>query len=426
MLGAATALMAGVPLFSTPSYAEEKSLGIPASMKIFVQDASTAQIASFVQHIWQESPLSQEAEAKLNAARAQSEADSKWLYNPVIEFEGEDKDGADKTKLIGVSQTIDWSGKFLAAGEVAKYELQAAAAERDNARQTIAVNVLSALADYQAAKEILALSSERTKLMERFSELAGKRFKAGDIDQSEFNLAQLAFSEALIQNADAETALGDSKMALESSIGFSVNDMSVLPALSDTLPNIAMSGENVEEVIGNLPAIRMLQARGEALRSAISRARRERIPDPTVSLKGGSSEGDNVIGMSVSIPLNVFNTYGSEVDVAKYKTTAQQKSLQSVFQSAKSRLMSSQRSYELSARAWSVWKKNGARALEQQIDTLDRKFKVGDLSATDYLVQVQQTLDTEIAAKELHSKAWKSWFAWLGASGNIEQWLHEK
>lgn len=422
-LATTTALVAGVLAISSPALAESEDSAKP-EINIVVRDKSTAQISSFIQHVWRESPLVQEAQAKMNAAGAQAKADSKWLYNPEVEFEVEDKDGEEeKTKLFGISQTIDWNGKFLAAGEVAKYELQAATAERDDARQTIAVEVLAALADYQAAEGILALSDERTKLMERFAALAKKSFNAGDIDQSESNLAQLALSEALIQHADAETTLGESKLALESSVGFSANYISALPTLPDSLPKMHMNGEGVEQVIMKLPAIRMLQAQEEAYRASISRARRERLPDPTVSLKGGQEEGADLIGVSLSIPLNIFNTYGNEVDVAKYQTTAQEKSLQSAFHTAKSRLYSSKRAYELSARAWNAWQQKGSKALSQQIETLDNKFKVGELSATDYLVQVQQTLDTEIAAKELHAKAWKAWFAWIQASGNIDQWL---
>jgi cobalt-zinc-cadmium efflux system outer membrane protein len=40
-------------------------------------------------------------------------------------------------------------------------------------------------------------------------------------------------------------------------------------------------------------------------------------------------------------------------------------------------------------------------------------------------VQVEQTLDSEIAAKDLHAKAWEAWFNWLSASGEVKQWLGE-
>lgn len=421
-LGATTALLAGLLVLSLPAFAQEASPARP-EVKSSMRATPTAPMLSFIQQVWRESPLVQEAEAIMNAARAQAKADSKWLYNPEVELEVEDKEGDPQTKLIGVSQTIDWSGKFRAAGKVAKFELQAAMAKRDEVRQTIAIDALTYLADYQAAMEILALSSERTELMERFASLTEKSFKVGDIDQSEYNLAQLALSEALIQHADGEMALGENKLTLESLIGFPADNMTALPLLPDTLPVIAMSGESVEDVITKLPAIRILHNRRNAASASIKLARRERLADPTVSLIGGQAEGANLLGVSVSIPLNILNTYASEIDVAKYQSTAQEKSLQSAYHIAKSQLYSSKKSYELSARAWNVWQEKGSKALEQQIDTLDNKFKVGELSATDYLVQVQQTLDTRIAAKELHSKAWKAWFAWIKASGNVEQWL---
>tara|TARA_B110000238_G_C16132907_1_gene442296 strand:- start:1461 stop:2777 length:1317 start_codon:yes stop_codon:yes gene_type:complete len=424
MLGCTTALVAGTLIISQPAYSQEEAVEKPG-MAISVRNASTLPLSIFIRRVWQDSPIMQEAEVKVKMAGAQKKAASKWMYNPEVEFGFEDKDGATESKTVGISQTIDWSGKFLASGKVAKFELQAAAAERDQIRQSLAVDVLSALSDYQAAGEILELSSRRTALMNSFASLAKKGFKAGDIEQSEYNLARLAYSEALIQNADAETELAGSREELESAIGFSSSAISALPNLPEALPEIMSDNKSVEELITNLPEMRMLQSQKEASKAAISRARRDRIPDPTIRIAGGKDEGSNVVGLSVSIPLNIFNTYGNEVDVAKYRTTAQEKSLQSAFHSAKSRLSSSKRSYELASRAWNTWQENGANALAEQINILSRKYKVGDLSATNYLVQVQQTLNTEIAAKELHSKAWKAWFAWIKASGNIEQWLGE-
>lgn len=420
-----TALVASSLIMSQTAYSQEETVEKPG-MTISVRSVSNVPLSAFIQRVWQDSPIMQEAEVKVRMAGAQKKASSKWLYNPEVEFGTEDKDGAEKSKTVGISQTIDWSGKFLASGKVAQFELQAAQAERDQVRQDLAINILSALADYQSADEILELSKRRTEIMKSFATLAKKGFKAGDIDQNSYNLAQLAYSEALIQNADAQTNLADSKQALESSIGFSSSYIEALPTLPKMLPEIMKGGEVTDELIKKLPEMRMLQSQKEASKAAISRARRDRIPDPTIGVSGGKDEGTNVVGLSVSIPLNIFNSYGNEVDVAKYKTTAQEKSLQSAYHSAKSRLENSKQSYELASSAWNLWQENGANALADQIDTLYKKYKVGDLSATDYLVQVQQTLDTEIAAKELHAKAWKSWFAWLSASGNIEQWLGEK
>ncbi len=397
---------------SAPTLAQEQE-------KVALQNPS---IEGFINYIWEVSPAIAESEARVSAAEAGKRAASKWQHNPEIEFGVEDVDGEDKTKTLGISQTIDWSGKFLSSGKTALFELQAAEADHDEARQSAALNVLSSLADYRAAKDIYDLAVERSGLMERFAALAQKGFKAGDIDQSEKNLAQLALSEALIVQADAESALAETKQALDSSIGFPLESGFALPELPNTLPALP-ENINEEQILMALPSLRAMKSREEAAKALITSTQKDRLPDPTIGITGGKDAGADMIGFSVSMPLNIFNTYGAEVDQAKASALAEAKAGQNAFYGARTRLQAAKKSYLLSKKAWGNWQENGAQALAEQTDILDRKFKVGDLSATDYLVQIEQALDTQVAAEELHAKVWKSWFAWLGASGTINQWI---
>ncbi len=397
---------------STPAQAQEQE-------QMTLQKPS---IESFINYIWEVSPAIAESEARVIAAEAARQAASKWQYNPEIEFEVEDVDGEDKTKTLGISQTIDWSGKFLSSGKTALFELQAVEADRDEIRQDTALNVLSALTDYRTAKDIYNLAVERSGLMERFASLAKKGFKAGDIDQSEKNLAQLALSEALIVQADAETTLAESKQLLDSSIGFPLEKGFALPKLPEALPKLPEALDE-DQILMALPHLRAMRSRKDAAKAIITGARKDRLSDPTIGITGGQDAGADMIGFSVSVPLNIFNTYGAEVDQAKADALAEAKAGQNASYSARTRLKSAQRSYQLSRKAWVNWQENGAQALAEQTDILDRKFKVGDLSATDYLVQIEQALDTQVAAEDLHAKVWRSWFAWLGASGTINQWI---
>ena len=390
---------------------------------VLAQQEQKPGIAAFINYIWEASPAIAEAEARVAAASAGQKAASRWQHNPELGYEVEDVDGEDKTKLLGVSQTIDWSGKFLSSGRTADFELKATEAQRDEIRQNVAVDVLVALADYSAAKDIFGLAAQRSSLMERFAGLAEKSFKAGDIDQSENNLAQLALSEALIIQAETETALAENKQALDSAIGFAPDNFFALPDLPEILPEIPASDLSEEQILMQLPAVRAMKSREEAAKAVITQARKDRLPDPTIGIVGGKDAGADMIGFSVSVPLHVFNTYGAEVDVAKQEAIAEAKAGQNAFHAARTRLQASRRAYQLSRKAWENWQKNGAQALAEQVDILDRKFKVGDLSATDYLVQIEQALDTQVAAEELHSKVWQSWFAWLAASGSVEQWI---
>jgi len=377
---------------------------------------------AFINHVLQVSPAIASAEARVAAAKANQKAASRWRYNPEIAFDFEDIDGEDKTNILGLNQTIDWNGKYKASGKTAQFELQTVQAERDDTRQTTALDVLSALANYRSAKDIFDLAVERSGLMERFSELAGNSFNAGDIDQGEYNLAQLALSEAVIAQADAETTLAQRKQDLDTSVGFALADDLVLPSLPENLPDVPVS-QNEVQILTQLPRLRALKNSEEAAKSAILGARKDRISDPTIGIASGKDSGADMVGFSVSVPLNIFNSFSAEVDVAKQQALAEAKSRQNAFHAARTRLKSSQRSYQLSKKAWLNWQKAGAPALAEQVDILDRKFKVGDLSATDYLVQIDQALDTKVASKELYSNVWQTWFSWLDASGTVKQWL---
>jgi len=387
--------------------------------------AQTPDINRFIQTLWQQSPVIHEAEAKVESTRSSHKAASKWLYNPEVELEAEDKDGEKKTKIIGISQTIDWNGKFLASGKIGAFKLEKAIAERDLVRQDLGIDVLSALADYQTYRAVMNMATRRTALMQNFSALAKNSFNAGDTDQSEYNLARLALSEALIQNVEAETNLTMAKEKLNSLSGFVVQKEEDFPLLPYNLPALTFTNMEFETLILKLPEIRMLQSKKDAAQAEIKLARRNKLADPTISVRGGKEEGTDLVGISLSIPLNIFNSFQAEVDVARNESLAIDKSIRNALHIAKTKLIAEHRNYSLSASAWNNWRNTGDKALSEQITILDKKLKIGDLSATDYLVQIQQTLNTEIAAIELYNKTWQAWFSWLAASGTIENWLGE-
>ncbi len=408
---------------------------ISKTTRELANSSNKAKLADFVNLIWQQSPVIAAARAKQQAAKAQANADSKWLYNPELSFDGDRKDNAADSKIFGLSQTIDINGKFLAAANTAKYEQMAAAAELADIRINIASKALIALAKYQEAKTVWYLSNERSELMQRFANLANKSFSAGDIDQSEYNLAQLALAEALIQHAEAERIMNESRLELVATIGFApeiatgaqiamYNGHQPLPELPKQLPAIKQRlTADIDKLVSELPAIKMLRARLEAAKANITKNQKQQLADPTISLRAGSDEGENLVGLSIALPINIINSYSDQVDVAKYSAAQYEQSLISALYAAKSRLKTSKRVYKLSKQAWETWQSAGASALEQQIDILDKKLKIGELSSTDYLVQIKQSINTEIAATKLFSQAWQAWFNWLRASGTTEKWL---
>lgn len=383
-------------------------------------------LAVFIQNSLKNNPVMQQAIIQVNIAKEKRQASSKWLYNPEIELGFEDKKGAQRSELIRISQTIDWSGKSSAAVRVADLELQSVIATKDQIYQELSVNILRTLTEYQSSNAVLELSKRRVELTRRFLDFVKNSFEVGDIDQSSYNLARLAYSEALIKNTEEQVALINAQQKLESLIGFSLVDIEELPILSTTLPSVVMSDNLSKSLIENLPTIRLLKIQKATSKAQVLLAKRQQNPDPTFSLTSGESEGDNVVGLSLSIPINIFNNYSNEVAIAKYTNTAQEKSLKNAYYLAKLQLKNSNKIYKTYNHVWLVWQGRGISVLNNQVDLLEKKFKAGDIQVTDYLVQLQQIIDSEIAIQTLHRKAWIAWYDWLLVSGSVQQYLEGK
>ena len=70
----------------------------------------------------------------------------------------------------------------------------------------------------------------------------------------------------------------------------------------------------------------------------------------------------------------------------------------------------------------------GQKALVVPTDVMDfeqlqRLWESGEISTTDYLVQLRQTVDVQDSALDLRQLLWRAWFEWLMASGQVDTWL---
>ena len=62
--------------------------------------------------------------------------------------------------------------------------------------------------------------------------------------------------------------------------------------------------------------------------------------------------------------------------------------------------------------------------MQQRSQLLESQWQSGEMSTTDYLIQIQQTLDTQIAGAELQSELWSAWIDWLSSTNQLSDWLN--
>lgn len=372
----------------------------------------------------EQNPGVQAARAAVEAAEARARGADRPLYNPELELDAEQAET--RTGTLGLSQTIDWADKRGARTAVADAELDKARAEYTAVRQQLAGELLAALGRYHTAADIQRLAQQRQELMQRFLDLAEQRRQAGDINQVELDLARLAHTQATLQLSQAASDLAEAAQTLAAITGNPRRDWPLLP---DDLP--LLQTIDADTLLKDLPALRAQQARVGAARSTVALRSRERRPDPTIGVRAGqerafrngNDDAYGVTGLTLSIPLYVRNNFSAEVAAAGAEQTQAEQSLQDAYRRARARLLSAAERYRLSRGAWAAWLKSGQASLGSQVELLERIWRAGEMSTADYLVQLNQTLDTRLNAREVQGRLWTAWADWLVASGQMDAWL---
>jgi len=384
-----------------------------------VTATGNTELSAFVRAVIDSNPQVNAALAAVDASSAYEAAAGRPLYNPELELDVEDADS--KTRAIGISQTLDWGGKRRARLSVAEAERRSVQAEYASVRWQIAVELLSALADYQTESDRNALAAVRVTAMRDFAAISERRFDAGDISQIDLDLAMLAFAQARMQQATAAASVAESKQSVVNFV-FDVEE-DHWPKIGEELPQREVPADDATDYVMALPQVRAARLQVEAASARVSLRERERRVDPTLTLRGGKEDDETLIGVNVTVSLPVRNSFRHEVSAASAEHRQARQVFSDISRRAYARFLGARERYRISRSAWQDWGKTGDISLQSQGDLLRRLWEAGELSTIDYVVQLKQTLDTAESALELRRAMWRAWFEWMTASGQIENWL---
>lgn len=377
----------------------------------------------FIQQVLSTNPTLQAAQARVFAAEARARAADQPLYNP--ELTAEDQQATDRTYAVGVNQTIDWTNKRHARAQVGLSDIQIAQAQLADVRLTLTTQILDALARYQAAENVVGLAKQRTTLLKQLVALTQKQHATGDIARVDVDLAQLALSEALAQQAEAEVT---QSQALETLQAITNSKQFAWPSLPHQLPSATLTKIDVEKQVNALPSVQVITNEYLSANARIQLARRERYPDPTIGVQGGREHTDEgssrLVGVTVSMPLYVRNSYRAEVDAANNEAIEAGEKREALRWQARATMQSQAEQYVALYQAVQAWQQTSGQPLKDGISLLERLWQAGEINTTDYIVQVKQHIDSQIAGQTLQGQAWQAWFTWLKASGTLNQWLN--
>lgn len=369
---------------------------------------------------WARHPSATAANAQAAAAAARLDAAGRPLYNPEVEV-AVDKEGPDTSVTGGVSLALDLHDKRGARRDAAAARLtqaQAAARviQRDFVRQWFA-----SWAALQTARERVATGERRLALVTRFADIARRQFAAQDISGLERDFAQLALDEARAEQSKLIADVAEAEARFRS-VGGDPASIARGDLPTDRLPAPdPQAGE-----VTALADWQVAQAAALAAERDVVVAQRNRRGDPTVAVRAGRIDldglQDNVVAASVSIPLFVRNNYRAEVTAAQADARAASADAARIRLELDAERTRAITSYAAARDAWARWSASRGTDLERRTTLLERLLREGELSPSDYLVQLRQTLDTQLAGAELEARVWRAYTDYLAATGQLERW----
>jgi len=367
------------------------------------------------------SPQVESAAASVEAARARARAAALPLYNPSLAVEGENADVDRRT--IGVSLPLDLSGKRRSRIVEGDAAVRTAEVQRELQWRDVALRWLKAWTASTWTARQSALGRRRVDLMRRFDDLATRRLAVGDIATSERDLAALALADAHIRQA-ALAAQEAGSLGLLAALGHETS----LPTPIDGIPPPA--GIVVARPVDERPEMRLAAAGQARAQAAVAVADRARRPDPTLSLTGGrvrsGTRTDQVVGIAVSMPLPFANNGRADVAAAMADADAATAAQRTARMEADAALGQARVTYEslrLASEGLRDSRADGVDGFDARADGLDRLWQASELSTADYLVQLNQSLDTAQSGLALQMQLWQAWFDYLAAAGRLEDWI---
>lgn len=369
---------------------------------------------------WQQHPSYRATEAQLAASRARLDAAGQPLYNPTVDLLG-DVGGVERANAAGLNLTLDLSGKRRVRRDAAAARVDQTTAEARLRRRDFTRQWFASWAGLHTAQQRVRTGERRLALMTRFAALAEKQFAADDISGLERDLALLARDEAQAQQSQLVADRADAEARFRA-VGGSPEFVTRLTLPSDTLPSPMAPATSIEQ----LPDWQAAQAAAVAAERQVAVARRNRVADPTVGVRGSridyGSVQDSIVGVSLSIPLLVRNSYRAEVVAAQADADvafAQTARVRIELDADRRRAVDS---YAAAQSAWARWQASRGTDVERRTTLLERLWREGELSTADYLLQLKQTLDTALAGAELEARLWRNYVDYLATTGQLERW----
>ena len=339
------------------------------------------------------------ARQSMKASLYQADSLEKATYNPELSTDF-GNEGPDRTYTLGINQTIDWSNKRGSRKQQAVFARISAQKNYAFVLQTKMAEALNALINWQAIKNQSQLVTQQENQLENLLEIVKKRTKSGDLGQLDAELAYLSLSQRFGQSARVQAQL----RRIEASLGELLPDWNKRKITLSQSQWSHVIDKTAEELVDDHPAVQAAKAQWEISVFAAEIALKRKKPDPTIGLGAGKLGRDDVLSLSLSIPLYLRNNFSLLYKAADQQAMASEANYHAVRRKQLFAIKASQAAVKEYKRRFQKWQNLMQGRDKNSENLLQKQWSIGDISTTEYLLTLQQRTAGLIAGIELEQE----------------------
>lgn len=358
------------------------------------------------------------AKELMNAELHRAEGANSALYNPELSTEIE-KEGSDNNYLVGISQTLDWQDK-----QTTRQQL--ASVNRITARQSYELSVMRKTAaalrlfvKWEGLARTAKLTEQQESQLDTLLGLIKQRQQTGDLAQIDAELAILGLSQRLSSAANVQSSLIQIEAQLRESLPGKLSEITKIP--NDFWGRVfeMKTTNNPGQVLMSHPKLLLAKAAWETQQQNLSLATKQRTADPTIGINAGESADERVIGLSLSIPLNIRNDFSADIKAERQLALSAEATYHSVRRQQKIAIDSAAAVMQQYQQRFDRWQKLMQGRDEKREALLKKQWRSGDLSTAEYLMALQQINDGISAGIELQTQYRLACIEWLLQTGQV-------
>lgn len=347
-------------------------------------------------------------------ANASADAAEQPIYNPELSAELE-RNGDEDNYLVGVEQTIDWWDKRGAKRQQASHLRTAAKALYRQQLLDKTAEALDALLEWHFANRAAVVAQAQQQQLNTLLELVEKRQQAGDLSSIDAELTFLSLSQQLLQVAEVEVALQKAQIRVHELLPEWSPERGGIP--DDFWPS--RSDSVTDQELLKHPAVASAYDNWQSFKEEAEVEKRAAKAEPTVGVNAGRDGDENVVGLTFSIPLNVRNNFNAETRAAESKALEAEARFQAFFRKQRFNWQAAHNTWQRYAQQYRRWQTVAQGRVENSAELLERQWRSGDLSTSNYLLALNQRAESLLAGIELEKQTQHALTEVLQQSGRL-------